>query len=193
MCVLRFNQVWHRESRCTYKGGGGFLWGDFPRGQNSAFQFGAEFLPHFFSTVGLEYSPPRTRARFPQFTPIFWPEARVEHQKEVQVFDNSDICRIVAGCSAALCVLWGSQPDPLPSNEDLGNPPTVCLTVECIASSVQSLQHCLSVFLSSQSNQLISPPPPPHALPPPPAGCAVGARPLHSKPSQTQLQRVRSQ
>ena len=36
----------------------------------------------------------------------------------------------------------------------------LCRTVECIASSLQFLQHCLSVFLSLQSNQPIRSPPP---------------------------------
>ena len=37
-----------------------------------------------------------------------------------------------------------------------------CLTVECIASSLQFLQHCLSVFQSISFN-LIRPPPPARA------------------------------
>ena len=45
----------------------------------------------------------------------------------------------------------------------------LCLTEECISSSLQFLQHCLPVFLSIQSNQLIrsQPPPPPLAAAPP--------------------------
>ena len=36
---------------------------------------------------------------------------------EVQLFENSDICGIIAGCFAVLCVFWGSQSqDPFPSN-----------------------------------------------------------------------------
>ena len=43
----------------------------------------------------------------------------------------------------------------------------LCLTVECIASSLHFLQHCLSVFQSISFNQIRShPPPPPPAHPP---------------------------
>jgi hypothetical protein len=36
----------------------------------------------------------------------------------------------------------------------------LCLAAECITSGLQCLQHCLSVFLSTQPKQLIRSPPP---------------------------------
>ena len=45
-------------------------------------------------------------------------------------------------------------------------PPHLCFTVDCMASSLQFLLHCLSVFLFLHSNQLIRSHPP-SPIPPP--------------------------